>query len=152
MNKFEQKIISPEDYIIKSAVIVASENAFPLEVWDRYLNTGEINFEEKIKKATVVCKDLHEYRVALETILKNKPELVNETLSHENAHSNKSEQLGYGHESYKLIVLRDFNGELFIQPSFLPGKEIENKEDRAAVAKAPEEYDSYLSDIDKKNL
>jgi len=81
---------------------------------------------------------------------------TNDTLSHENAHANKAEQLGATHIGYKFVLIKE-DGGFNVQPQanyYIPDEW--NKEKQNAVnieiTKAPEEYGNKMSHGDKRYL
>lgn len=113
-------------------------------------------FREKMNAATIEVETLPEARRTMELLGLNYDAII-DTLSHENAHGNKAEQLGADHIGYKFLLTREPGGRLGVHPQayiYIPDEW--DKETQKAVLSevtwAPEDYGNSLSDDDKKDL
>ena len=126
----------------------------------RELADEEVNhfyeFRKRMTEATIIVETLPEARRVMEILGFNKNSLI-DTLSHENAHGNKAEQLGAKHFGYKFCLIKTDNGDFLIQPQAsieIPEDWEKGKQDEVLtkIIEAPEEYDNKMSKGDKEDL
>lgn len=126
----------------------------------RKLTDKEVNhfykFRKRMTEATIIIETLPEARRVMEILGFNNNSLI-DTLSHENAHGNKAEQLGAKHLGYKFCLIKADNGDFLIQPqaSIDIPEDWEKKKQNEVLTKiieAPEEYDNKISHGDKEDL
>jgi len=136
---------------IKKKISSAKEYALNEE---QYREAVEKGFD--LTDATVFVDTLTEARIAMEILGFDEDSLV-DTLSHENAHGNKAQQLGAKHDGYKFVLIRGNNGGFRVQPQarvYIPDEWDKEKQNSVLleIIKAPEEYGNSVSDHDKHDL
>ncbi len=126
----------------------------------RKLTDEEVNyfyeFRKRMIEATITIGTLPEAKRVMEILGFDNASLI-DTLSHENAHGNKAEQLGAWHLGYKFCLIKADDGDFLIQPQAninIP-ENLEKEEQNKILSEiifAPEEYDNKLSRGDREDL
>lgn len=123
-------------------------------------NIERDSLKTKFESFGVFVKTLPEFRYAVECLDYYNKKKVDDLVSHENAHANKTEFLGIEHVGYGIISLIDKNGKeeevFFAKRGEFPEEWTREEELRALkqIAGAPEEYESNepLSSWDKDKI
>lgn len=127
---------------------------------ERELRDEEVNhfheFRKRMTEATIVVETLLEAKKVMEILGFSNDSLIN-TLSHENAHANKAEQLGAYHLGYKFCLIKTNNGDFLVQPqaSIDIPRHLEKEEQNKMLSEiifAPDEYNNKLSEGDREDL
>ena len=127
---------------------------------ERELTDDEVehffSFRERMNDATIRVSTLPEARRTMEILGFDADNLV-DTLSHENAHANKAEQLGANHTGYNFIITETKDGRYEVGPQAVTSTPddwlAEHKRHvEAQILQAPDEYGNKMSDSDKQKL
>lgn len=140
---------------------LGTEHEFLLKkIFDRTNSENDLvrkkEIEEELRKSTLFCKNLVEFRLALESLNISEKD-IQDLLQHENAHGNKASELGANHESYNLTFLIDQEGRESFRPQvgiFIPDEwdKDRQKDVMKKIILAPEGQDNPLSAGDKRQL
>lgn len=167
--KFSENNVENLRKSVEEKVKFAIENIPDLEKLENNFLKGKINFGEVVSKMNlpvVKVDTLIEFRLVLSSLsklpglefLKDKKN-IDEYISHENAHANKTEELDAVFDGYEFILFKKRN-VYFIKKintnSIIPEDWDEKKkiETMIKILGAPEEYGGSLSkdDINKRNI
>lgn len=113
-------------------------------------------FRDKMNNASIEVETLTEARRVM-GILGFDAHSIVDTLSHENAHGNKAEELGAKHLGYKFVLIKSVNGGFIVQPqamTYIPDEWSKEKQNdtEAKILSAPEEYGNEMSESDRNYL
>jgi hypothetical protein len=174
MENFKNEVMDNMEAELQKKIAFAKEHVLSKEEYEQGLkkdfemrgieNTRELtdeeveyfhSFREKINEATIEVQTLPEAKRAME-MLGFDYEAVADTLSHENAHGNKAEQLGAKHLGYRFLLIRMPEG-LVVQPQanlYIPDEWDEKTQNDVLtqITNAPEEYGNELSEGDLRDL
>lgn len=142
---------------LESKLLEAQKAALPLEDAETLIRDNTPEALELLRPSIVVAETLVEYRALLE-LLGRSPDVVLDTLSHENAHSNIASSKGALHKGYGVFVMRGDSDTGYIykpfnQISFPAHWTTEHRQAvKAAILRAPEVYGNSLSPDDRHDL
>ena len=161
--KIQQKVsIAKENALTEREYEDVSEAEYEMQSIQnmRELTDKEVfhyhQFRDKMNKASIEVETLTEARRVM-GILGFDPHSIIDTLSHENAHGNKAEELGAKHLGYKFVLIKSANGGFLVQPqamTYIPDEWDKEKQNdtEMKILQAPEEYGNEMSQSDKNYL